>query len=79
MKIETYKKAEAIHDRLREYRKLRSICSGVYKRHIFTRKLLWLSDYREDEIVLCDNELTEIIRDYCEKKINELEKQLEAL
>lgn len=79
MRITTYKKAEEIQDKLKHYRKLRRICNCAYKRHILTRKFLWLSTYNQDEVVLCDDELTNIIREYCDKKIDKLEKQLEAL
>jgi len=79
MTIATYKKAEEIHEELKNYRKLRRICDSAYKKYILMKKFLWLSAYCKDEITLCDNELTNIIREYCDKKINELEKQLEAL
>ena len=79
MTIVAYKKAEEIHDKLNDYRKLRMICDCAYKKHILTKKFLWLSTYKQDEVVLCDNELTKIIREYCDKKIDELEKKLEAL
>lgn len=79
MTIVAYKKAEEIHDKLNAYRKLRRICFGTYHKYILTKKLLWLSTYREDEISLCDKELSKLIEDYCDKKISELEKQLEAL
>ena len=79
MTIVTYKKAEKIHEELNDYRKLRRMCDYAYKKHILMKKFLWWSTYREDEVVLCDDELTKIVREYCDKKINELEKQLEAL
>lgn len=79
MTIVTYKKAEEIHDKLKDYRKLRSICNCAYKKHILMKRFLLLSTYREDEVSLCDDELTKIIREYCDKKINELEKQLDKL
>lgn len=79
MTIVAYKKAEKIHDELNRYRKLRRICYGTYKKYILAKKFLWLSTYQEDEIALCDKELSELIVEYCDKKINELEKQLEVL
>ena len=77
-KIE-YKKAEEIYGKLKEFRKLRSICSYPYKKYALTKKFLWLSPYARDEVVLCDDELTKLIYEYCNKKISELEKELDAL
>lgn len=74
-----YKKAEEIYGKLKEFRKLRGICSYSYKKYALTKKFLWLSPYAREEVVLCDDELTKLIYEYCDKKINELEKQLEAL
>lgn len=79
MNIGIYKKAKKINAEIEEYRKLLSICNCAYKRHILTKKFLWLSDYYQTEVVLCDEELTKIIREYCNEKINKLEKQLEDL
>lgn len=79
MNIGIYKKAKKIHDEIEEYRKLRSICNCAHKRYILTKKFLWLSTYNQNEVVLCDDELTKIIYEYCDKKINKLERQLEAL
>lgn len=79
MNIGIYKKAKKIKTEIEEYRKLRDICNCACKRHILTKKFLWLSTYVQDEVVLCDYELTNIIREYCDKKINKLEKQLETL
>ncbi len=74
-----YKKAEEIHNKLKTYRKLHRICFSTYQHYILTKKILWLSTCQKDEIILCDKELSKLIEDYCDKKINELEKQLEAL
>lgn len=79
MTIVAYKKAEEIHDKLDKYRRLRRGCFDTYRKYILVKKFLWTTSYREDEITLCDKELSKLIEDYCDKKINELEKQLEAL
>lgn len=79
MNILIYKKAEKIYTELKKYRKLRKICDCADKRCILTKKFLWLSDYNQEEVVLCDDELAKIIREYCDKKIKNLERQLEVL
>ena len=76
MSIVIYKKVKKIHSELEEYRKLRNMCDCAYKKCVLTKKFLWLSTDNQDEVVLCDSELTNIIREYCDKKINKLEGQL---
>lgn len=76
MNILIYRKTKKIYAELEEYRKLRSICNCTYKKYVLTKEFLWLSDYNQNEVVLCDSELTDIIREYCDKKINQLERQL---
>lgn len=76
MNIVICRKVKKIHAELKEYRKLRKMCDYAFKKCVLTKKFLWLSDYNQDEVVLCDSELTNIIREYCDKKINMLEKQL---
>lgn len=76
MNILMYRKAKKIRSKLEEYRKLRNICDCAYTKYILTKKFLWLSNCNQDEVVLCDGELTKIIREYCDKKINNLERRL---
>lgn len=76
MNILIYRKVKKIHAELEEYRKLRSICDCTYKKYVLTKKFLCLSTYNQDEVVLCDSELTNIIREYCDKKISKLERRL---
>lgn len=76
MNILMYRKAKKIKTELEEYRKLRSICDCTYKKYVLTKKFLWLSNCNQDEVVLCDSELTNIIREYCDKKISKLERRL---
>ena len=76
MNIVMHEKVKKIHSELEEYRKLRNICDCTHKKYVLTKKFLWLSNCNQDEVVLCDGELTKIIREYCDKKINKLERQL---
>lgn len=74
-----YKKIKKMCNELKEYRKLREICDCTYQRYILTKKFLGLSNENQSEVALCDSELTNVIREYCDKKINKLEKRLEML
>ena len=76
MNILIYRKVKKIKAELEEYRKLRNICNCACKKYVLTKKFLWLSAHNQDEVVLCDDELTKIIREYCDKKIDKLERQL---
>ena len=76
MNILIYRKVKKIHAELEKYRKLRNICDCTYKKYVLTKKFLWLSAHNQDEVVLCDDELTNIIREYCNKKIHKLERLL---
>lgn len=76
MNILICKKVKKIYAELEEYRKLREMCDCVCKKYVLTKKSLWLSNYNQSEVALCDSELTNIIREYCDKKINKLEWQL---
>ena len=75
----TYTKAKMIQDRIDKLRELRYIATKSYKRFGLVKKFLWMSDYDKREVYLCDDGLTELVRDYCDKRINELKEELEAL
>lgn len=76
MNIVIYRKVKKLYVELEKYRKLRNICDCTHKKYVLTKKFLWLSTYNKDEVVLCDSELTNIIREYCDKKISKLERRL---
>lgn len=79
MTNEALKRAREIEDRLDDLSKLRYIACQPYKRYFLTKKFLWITRYEQDDVMLCDKGLTDVIREYCDKKIAELQKELEAL
>ena len=80
MNIVIYRKVKKIQNELKRYYKLRSLCDCACHKYILTRNYLWsttyVHEYHQDEIILYDDELTEVIREYCDKKINNLERRL---
>lgn len=79
MTNETYAKVKEIQDKLDNLSKLRYIACQPYKRYFLTKKSLWISTYKQDKVCLCDGGLTEVIREYCDKRINELREELKSL
>lgn len=79
MTNETYKKAEGIQQKLRDLDKLHYIACKPYKRYFITLKSFFISTYDRDEVFLCDEGLTEIIREYCNKRMQELREELKSL
>lgn len=79
MTKETYLRAEKIHDELHKWETLYSITLKPYQKYHLVKKFLWITNYEDTEAVMCDSGLTELIREYSEKKINELKKELESL
>lgn len=79
MTNETYKKAEEIQKKLKDLDKLHYIACKPYKRYFTTLKSFFVSTYDRDEVCLCDEGLTEVIREYCDKRIQELKEELKSL
>ena len=79
MTNETYKKAEEIQKKLENLNKLHYIACKPYKRYWITFKSFFVSTYERDEVWLCDEGLTEVIREYCNKRIQELREELNSL
>lgn len=81
MRNDTYEKAKEIEKKLNRFYKFRDILNkGEANRFSLTTKKIWMSDYyRTDEIILYDNEINEILREYCNKKIDELREEFKAL
>lgn len=79
MTNETYKKAEEIQKKLKDLNKLHKIACRSYMRYFIIRKFLFISNYDRDEVVLSDEGLTEIIKEYCDKRIQELKEELKSL
>lgn len=77
MNILIRRKVKKICIELKKYRKLREMCDCDCQRYILTKKCLWLSTDNQDDVILCDDELANIIREYCDKKINNLERMLD--
>lgn len=79
MTKEAYLKAEKIQDEIHRWENLYSITLKPYHKYGLVKKFLWIVNYEDTEAVMCDSGLTELIREYCDKKIRELKKELEAL
>lgn len=81
MRNDTYEKAKEIEKKLDRFYKFRNILNkGEANRFSLMTKKIWMSDYyRTDEVILFDNEINEILREYCNKKINELREEFKAL
>lgn len=79
MTYDSYVKADSIYTQIKNLRKLRRIANEPYRRFILSKKFLWISTYKEDETVSCDKGLAKLIEEYCDKRINELEEELQKL
>lgn len=79
MTRETYRKAEKIEKELNDWESLHSITFKPYQKFCLVKKFLWITNYEDTEACMCDKELTNLIREYSEKKIRELKKELESL
>lgn len=79
MTKETYLKAENIQSEIKKWRNLYSISLKPYQKYCLVKKFLWITNYDDTEAIMCDSGLTELIREYSMKKIEELKKELEAL
>lgn len=79
MTNESYKRAEEIQKKLKDLDKLHYIACKPYKRYFITLKSFFVSTYERDEVCLCDEGLTEVIKEYCNKRIQELKEELDSL
>lgn len=79
MTNETYKRAEEIQKKLADLNKLHYIACTPYKRYWITFKSFFISTYDKNEVWLCDDDLTKVIREYCNKRIRELKEELNSL
>ena len=77
MTKEIYEKAKDIQDKLDKLDKLRFMTHKPWIR--FIKERTWLTDYDKREVCLCDEDLTNVIRDYCDKKIKGLKEELKSL
>ena len=79
MTKDDYIKASEIHEKIKEFQKLRDIACRFWKRYFYKTTVFGISSYDRSEVCICDEGLTEVIRDYCDKRIQELEDELDAL
>ena len=79
MTREVYVKADDLYGKIADFRKLRRIANEPYKRFRLRKKFLWMSDYGKTEAVLCDKGLAELITEYCDKRIKELQEEIDRL
>ena len=74
-----YIRAYNIYKKIDNLKKLRRIANKPYKRFRLSKTFLWISDYTEDNVVLCDEGLAKLIEEYCDKQIAELQEELNRL
>ena len=79
MTNETYKKAEEIQKKLQNLDKLYYIACKPSIKFFLKKKLLWMTSYDDDRVCLCDEGLSEVIREYCNKRTQELREELKTL
>ena len=80
MTNEVLGRANNIKDKIKDFSTLRLIARQPYQKFKLVKKLLWISDCHEDmKSVMCDKGLAELIEEYCNKRIKELNEELERL
>lgn len=79
MTRDVFIKADGIYKKIEDLKSLRRIANRPYKKFRLSRKFLWISDFTEDNITLCDKGLTNLIEEYCDKRIVELQEELNRL
>lgn len=72
-------RANKIQEDIENLVRLRYMASKSYKRFKLVKKMLWMSDYEEIQVVVCDEGLTNLIKEYCDKRIKELHEELKQL
>lgn len=75
MTNETYKRAEEIQNKLKDLDNLHYIACQPYKKYSLKKNFLCISTYGKDTVCIS----TEVIREYCNKRMQELRKELESL
>lgn len=80
MTNETYNKAQKIQDQIADFEKLHLIVAKPFQRYFLTTpKKLGISSYKGDSVTVCEDGLTNLIREYCDKRLQELRDELAAL
>lgn len=79
MTKEAYLKAKEIYEELHKWKTLYGITLKPYQKYCLVKKILWITNCDHTEAIMCDSGLTQLIREYSEKKIDELEKELKEL
>ena len=74
-----YDRATEIHKQIKDIKELRDLCPLPYKKFTLIKSFLWMGNYNNRTMSICDDGLTEVIREYCDKRIKELQDELEAL
>ncbi len=79
MTHDVFVKADDIYKKIEDFKKLKRIANRPYKRFKLSSNLLWIYNYEKTEAVVCDKGLTELIEEYCNKRIEELQEELKKL
>lgn len=80
MTNETYNTAQKIQKQIAEFVKLRLIVAKPFQRYFLVKpKKLGISSYNGDSVTICEDGLTNLILEYCDKRIKELRDELAAL
>ena len=73
-----YKRATEIQRKIEDLYTIRRIAFQPFIRFYLIKKFLWISD-DVNKVSICDKGLKDVIVKYCDERIEELKKELEAL
>ena len=79
MNHDTFVKAKNIYKKIEDLQNLSGLAGKAYKRFGLSKKVFWMSDWDKTEVGLCDEGLVEVIEEYYNKRIAELEEELKRL
>lgn len=79
MNHDTFVKAKNIYKKIEDLQNLRGLAGEAYKRFGLSKKVFWMHDRSKTEVALCDEGLAQVIEEYCNKRIAELEEELKRL
>ena len=72
-----FKKAQELQEQIKQFEDLR--CMTLKPNLQFGRNRLWVSTYSSNTIYFAEPELNNLVRDYAERRIKELEEEFRKL
>lgn len=77
MTKQEFNQAQKLQEQIKDYQDLRSM---TLKPHLqFGRSKLWISTHENNSIYIVDPELNNLVRQYADKKIKELEAEFQKI